>query len=179
MYKAIQVTKSGEFTAVTKRLVDPCPDRVRIRVEACGVCHPDSGTVEGMFPIDWPRVPGHEVVGRIDAVGSGVQGWAVSQLGAHHYIDSAAVGQVTALQELGGAQVILITASSGKTGSDTFKGLRPGGVSIVVGVGPEPIENSGVDVIFGSRKLEGALTGNPGTADATFRFSKPRKRTQR
>ena len=52
---------------------------MRIRVEACGVCYSDSGTVEGLFPIDWPRVPGHEVVGRIDALGSGVQGWAVSQ----------------------------------------------------------------------------------------------------
>ena len=57
----------------------PGPNRVRIRVEACGVCHSDSGTVEGLFPIDWPRVPGHEVVGRIDALGSGVQGWVVGQ----------------------------------------------------------------------------------------------------
>ena len=50
-------------------------------------------------------------------------------------------------------------------------GLRPGGVSIVLGVGPEPIETSSVDLIFGSRKLEGALTGDPGTADVTLRFS--------
>src|SRR5262247_1244098 len=59
--------------------VDPGPGQVRIRVEACGVCHSDAGTVEGSFAIDWPRVPGHEVVGRIDALGSGVQGWAVGQ----------------------------------------------------------------------------------------------------
>jgi alcohol dehydrogenase, propanol-preferring len=78
-YKAIQVTKPGEFETVMKPLVDPDPGQVRIRVEACGVCHSDSGTVEGSFPIDWPRVPGHEVVGRIDAVGAGVQGWAVGQ----------------------------------------------------------------------------------------------------
>jgi D-arabinose 1-dehydrogenase-like Zn-dependent alcohol dehydrogenase len=79
MYRAIQVTKPGKFEAVMKPLVDPGPGQVRIRVEACGVCHSDSGTVEAAFPISWPRVPGHEVVGRIDAIGSGVQGWAVGQ----------------------------------------------------------------------------------------------------
>src|SRR5215468_10114669 len=63
------------------------------------------------------------------------------------------------------------TASGGKTVAATFKGLRPGGVSIVLGVGPEPIETSSLDLIFGSRKLEGALTGDPATADATLRFS--------
>jgi propanol-preferring alcohol dehydrogenase len=78
-YKAIQVTKPGEFATVMKPLVDPGPGQVRIRIEACGVCHSDSGTMEGVFPISWPRVPGHEVVGRIDAIGSGVQGWEVGQ----------------------------------------------------------------------------------------------------
>src|ERR1700746_1987952 len=79
MYRAIQVTKPGEFETVMKPLVDPGLGQVRIRVEASGVCHSDAGTVEGSFPIIWPRVPGHEVVGRIDALGSGVQGWAVGQ----------------------------------------------------------------------------------------------------
>src|SRR5215472_4803554 len=79
VYRAIQVTKPGEFATVMKPLVDPGPGQVRIQVEACGVCHSDSGTVEGAFPISWPRVPGHEVVGRIDALGSGVQGWTVGQ----------------------------------------------------------------------------------------------------
>src|SRR5215831_17982742 len=79
MYRAIQVTKPGEFEAVMKPLVDPGPGQVRIRVEACGVCHSDSGTVEASFPISWPRVPGHEVVGRIDALGSDVHGWTVGQ----------------------------------------------------------------------------------------------------
>src|SRR5262252_91588 len=78
-YKAIQVTKPGEFATVMKPLVDPGPGQVRIRVEASGVRHSDAGTVEGSFPIIWPRAPGHEVVGRIDALGSGVQGWAVGQ----------------------------------------------------------------------------------------------------
>jgi alcohol dehydrogenase, propanol-preferring len=295
-YRAIQVTKPGEFAAVVKPVVDPGPGQVRIRVEACGVCHSDSATVEGLFPIDWPRVPGHEVVGRIDALGSGVQGWTVGQrvgvgflggscgycefcrngelvncrnqeytgihhdggyaevmtakasglvsipdelssagaapllcagittfnalrnapakagdlvavlgigglghlgvqyarhmgfevaaiargtataelakkLGAHHYIDSAATDPAAALQALGGAKVILITASGGKTIAATFKGLRPGGVSIDLGVGPEPIEVTSMDLIFGNRKLEGSLTGPPATGDATLRFS--------
>jgi len=295
-YKAIQVTKPGKFEAVMKPLVDPGPGQVRIRVEASGVCHSDAGTVEGSFPISWPRVPGHEVVGRIDAIGSGVQGWEVGQrvgvgflggscgycefcrngdlvncrnqeftgihsdggyaevmiakatglvripddlssvdaapllcaglttfnalrnspakagdlvavlgigglghlavqyarhmgfevaaiargsntaglakkLGAHHYIDSAATDPAAALQALGGAKGIIITASGGKTIAETFKGLRPGGVSIDLGVGPEPIEVTSVDLIFGERKVAGSLTGNPGTADTTLRFS--------
>src|SRR5215471_10807060 len=78
-YRAIQVTKPGEFAAVNKTLIDPGPGQVRIRVEACGVCHSDSATVEGLFPIQWPRVPGHEAVGRIDLLGANVQGWEVGQ----------------------------------------------------------------------------------------------------
>jgi alcohol dehydrogenase, propanol-preferring len=256
-YQAIEVTKPGEFSLTSKPLRDPGPGRVRIRVEACGVCHSDAATVDGLFAIEWPRVPGHEVVGKIDALGSGVQGWTVGQrvgvgflagscgycefcrngdlvhcknqeftgihhdggyaevmiakasglvsipddlssadaapllcagittfsalrncpakagelvavlgigglghlavqyarhmgfevvaiargnntaelakkLGAHRYIDSAAADPAAALQALGGAKVILITASGGKTVAATFKGLRPGGVSIAL-----------------------------------------------
>jgi propanol-preferring alcohol dehydrogenase len=65
---------------VRRTLPEPAPGQVRLRVEACGVCHSGSATVEGQFPgLLLPRVPGHEVVGRIDALGSGVQGWAVGQ----------------------------------------------------------------------------------------------------
>ena len=78
-YRAIEVSKPGVFTQVRKPLVDPGPHQVRIRVEACGVCHSDSATVDGLFPISYPRVPGHEVVGRIDMVGDGVRGWTVGQ----------------------------------------------------------------------------------------------------
>src|SRR5437870_2241871 len=60
-------------------LLDPPPGHVRIRVEACGVCHTDAATIEGAFPIPWPRVPGHEAVGRIDALGAGVDGWKLEQ----------------------------------------------------------------------------------------------------
>ena len=60
-------------------VVEPPAGHVRVRVEACGVCHSDSATVEGVLPIQWPRVPGHEAVGRIDVVGEGVEGWTVGQ----------------------------------------------------------------------------------------------------
>jgi propanol-preferring alcohol dehydrogenase len=295
-YRAVQAIKPGQLELTRKPLTEPGSGQVRIRVEACGVCHSDAGTVEGVFPISWPRVPGHEAVGRIDALGPNVQGWKIGQrvgvgflggacgycefcrsgdpvncrnqeftgihsdggyaevmlarasglvsvpddldsaaaapllcaglttfsalrnspakpgdlvavlgigglghlavqyarhmgfevaaiargadkadlarkLGAHHFLDSAVTDPAEALQALGGAKLVLITASGGKTVAPTFKGLRPGGVSIVLGVGPEPIEVSSFDLIFGSRKLEGALTGNPATGDATLRFS--------
>jgi propanol-preferring alcohol dehydrogenase len=78
-YRAVQAVSRGRLELTEKTLQAPGPSKVRIRVEACGVCHSDSGTVEALFPIDWPRVPGHEAVGRIDAVGPGVQGWVVGQ----------------------------------------------------------------------------------------------------
>src|SRR6201993_5358646 len=79
-YKAMQVSKPGQLKMVELRVSDPGPGQVRLRVESCGVCHSDTATVEGQFPgLTLPRVPGHEVVGRIEAVGSGVQGWTVGQ----------------------------------------------------------------------------------------------------
>ena len=296
-YRAVQAVGQGKLELTEKPLLDPPPGHVRIRVEACGVCHSDAATVEGAFPIEWPRVPGHEAVGRIDAMGTDVEGWKVGQrvgvgflagncghcepcrggdlvnclnqaftgiqhdggyaevmiakssglmsvpddlssvdaapllcaglttfgalrnapakagdlvavlgigglghlglqyarhmgfevaaigrgfdkaefaktLGAHHYIDSTNGSTADALQALGGAAVILVTSSSaGKKISDTIKGLRPGGVAIVLGAGFEPIEVSATDLLFGCRKIEGALTGNPATGDATLRFS--------
>jgi alcohol dehydrogenase, propanol-preferring len=79
-YRAVQAVSPGKLELTEKPLLDPNPGHVRIRVEACGVCHSDAGTVEGVFPIEWPRVPGHEAVGHIDAVGGGVEGWKVGQL---------------------------------------------------------------------------------------------------
>ena len=295
-YRAVHAVSPGRLELTVKPLRSPGPGQVRIRVEACGVCHSDTATVEGAFPIKWPRVPGHEVVGRIDELGTAVQGWVVGQrvgvgflggpcgycdfcrggdlvncrnqeqtgiqhdggyaevmiakasglvsvpddlasadaapllcaglttfsalrnspakagdlvavlgigglghlavqyarhmgfevvaiargankaelakkLGAHHYIDSAANDPAQALQALGGAKVILVTAAGGKTTAATFKGLRPGGTSIVVGIGPEPIEILDLDLALSSRKLDGALTGDPATGDTTLRFS--------
>src|SRR3989454_3300619 len=295
-YRAVHAVSPGKLELSETPLLDPPAGHVRIRVEACGVCHSDSATVEGILPIEWPRVPGHEAVGRIDAIGEGVQGWKLDQrvgvgflggscgycvycrdgdlvnctnqgytgvqhdggyaemmiakssgliavpddlssvdaapllcaglttfsalrnsparagdlvavfgigglghlgvqyarhmgfevaaigrgadkaelakkLGAHHYIDSAATNPAEALQALGGAVVVLATASAGKAAADTVKGLRPRGVLIEVGAPEEPIEVSSTDLLFGSRRVEGALTGTPATGDATLKFS--------
>src|SRR2546426_9933635 len=78
-YRAVQAVSSGKLELTEKPLLDPLRGHVRIRIEACGVCHSDAGTVEGVFPIQWPRVPGHEAVGRVDALGEGVEGWTVGQ----------------------------------------------------------------------------------------------------
>ena len=79
--RAVQVpSANGAFEIVEREIPDPEPGSVRIKVEACGVCHSDSITREGLFPgIQYPRVPGHEVVGTIDALGQGVAGWKVGQ----------------------------------------------------------------------------------------------------
>src|SRR5258708_17581077 len=79
-YKAVEVTRTGAFTLTERPLTDPPAGQVRLRVEACGVCHSDSGTVDAVLPgITYPRVPGHEVVGKIDALGQGVSGWKIGQ----------------------------------------------------------------------------------------------------
>src|SRR6266852_1799057 len=75
-YKAVQVTKPGKLEVVERTVIEPAFGQVRIHVEACGVCHTDALTVENGFPgLTYPRVPGHEVIGEIEAVGPGVQGW--------------------------------------------------------------------------------------------------------
>jgi propanol-preferring alcohol dehydrogenase len=295
-YRAVQAVSKGKLEMVEKPLLSPPAGHVRIRVEACGVCHSDSGTVEAVFPIQWPRVPGHEAVGRIDALGDGVQGWKIGQrvgvgflggncgycqpcrrgdlvscqnqeftgiqhdggyaevmiakasglisvpdalssadaapllcaglttfsalrdspakagdlvavlgigglghlgvqyarhmgfevaaiglgadiaelakkLGAHHYIDSSATDSAQALQALGGAAVVLATAPAGKAMAQALKGLQPRGAIIALGVAEEPLELASVDLIFGSRVIAGALTGDPATGDATLQFS--------
>ena len=79
--RVVQVPRAkGPFELVERDIPDPGPGSVRIKVEACGICHSDSVTKEGLFPnIEYPRVPGHEVAGRIDAVGAGVPNWAPGQ----------------------------------------------------------------------------------------------------
>src|SRR5580704_14926840 len=57
-YKAVHAVAPGKLELTEKPLTDPGVGEVRIRVEACGVCHSDSATIEGLFPINWPRVPG-------------------------------------------------------------------------------------------------------------------------
>jgi len=78
--KAVQVPKAGaDFEVVEREIPQPGPGQVRIRVQACGVCHSDVVTKEGVFPIQYPRVPGHEVAGVIDETGAGVTQWKKGQ----------------------------------------------------------------------------------------------------
>src|SRR5258708_7855208 len=79
--KAVQVPKPGaDFEIVEREIPEPGPGQVRIRVQACGVCHSDVITKEGLFPgISYPRVPGHEVAGVIDELGAGVKDWKKGQ----------------------------------------------------------------------------------------------------
>jgi D-arabinose 1-dehydrogenase-like Zn-dependent alcohol dehydrogenase len=296
-YRAVQVTSPGKMELVKRPIVDPPAGRVRLRVEACGICHTDSVTMDGLMPgIAFPRVPGHEVVGRIDALGEGVTGWKIGQrvgvgflgghcgvctpcrrgdfvncanqpvsgvhfdggyaesmvaipsglvsipdelgsadaapllcaglttynalrhssaapgdlvavqgigglghlgvqfaahmgfrvaaiargaekeplakeLGAHHYIDSQAGDPAAALQALGGANVILATASDSKSMSALIGGLAPRGRMVVAGAGSSPIEVSPMHLLFGSRGIEGTLTGSAIDNEDTLAFS--------
>lgn len=79
--RAIQVSgPNAPFELVEREIPEPGPGSVRIKVQACGICHSDTLTKEGTFPlVRYPRVPGHEVVGVVDAVASGVPRWAPGQ----------------------------------------------------------------------------------------------------
>jgi D-arabinose 1-dehydrogenase-like Zn-dependent alcohol dehydrogenase len=79
--KAAQISKAGgDFELVERDIPNPGPGQVRMKVEACGICHSDVLVKDGLWPgLQYPRVPGHEVAGRIDAVGSGVVQWTEGQ----------------------------------------------------------------------------------------------------
>jgi D-arabinose 1-dehydrogenase-like Zn-dependent alcohol dehydrogenase len=79
--KAVQVPKAGaDFEIVEREIPEPDAGQVRIRVQACGICHSDVITKEGLLPgITYPRVPGHEVAGVIDELGAGVKEWRKGQ----------------------------------------------------------------------------------------------------
>jgi alcohol dehydrogenase/propanol-preferring alcohol dehydrogenase len=79
--RVVQVTQpNGPFELVEREIPEPGAGQVRLKVEACGICHSDSLTREGTWPgVEYPRVPGHEVAGIIDAVGAGVVGWTAGQ----------------------------------------------------------------------------------------------------
>ena len=79
--KAVQIsTPGGNFEVVERPIPQPARGQVRIKVEACGVCHSDALVKEGHWPgLEYPRVPGHEIAGRIDAVGPDVTKWKPGQ----------------------------------------------------------------------------------------------------
>jgi D-arabinose 1-dehydrogenase-like Zn-dependent alcohol dehydrogenase len=296
--KVAQVSKPGTgFQIVERELPEPGPRQVRIKVQACGVCHSDALTVEGLWPgIQYPRIPGHEVAGVIDELGEGVSAWTkgqrvgvgwhgghdntcrecrrgdfrncqnvqiagisydggyqqymvapvealvsipeslnhaeaapllcagittynslrhsgalpgdlvavqgigglghlgvqfankfgykvaaigrgphdaplASKLGASLYIDSKATNAAKELQKLGGAQVILATAPDSKAMSELIDGLGPNGKLIVVGATFDPIEVTPVQLIMGSRSIQGWAAGTPADSEDTLRFA--------
>jgi D-arabinose 1-dehydrogenase-like Zn-dependent alcohol dehydrogenase len=287
----------GDFQVLTRDIPKPKNGEVRIKVEACGICHSDALTKNGVWPgIQYPRIPGHEVVGVIHEVSDGVAEWKIGQrvgvgwhgghdgtctpcrrgdfrncknlkipgisydggyqeymiapaealvaipdtlsaveaapllcagitvynalrhsgalpgdlvavqgigglghlgvqfaqkfgyrvaaisrgpeneilakkLGAHIYIDSKTTNAVSALQELGGAHVILATAPNSKAMSELIDGLGPNGKLMVIGVDLKPIEVSPVQLIMGSRTIQGWASGSPADSEDTLRFS--------
>jgi D-arabinose 1-dehydrogenase-like Zn-dependent alcohol dehydrogenase len=296
--KAAQVPKPGaDFEIVEREIPKPGAGEVRIKVQACGVCHSDVFTKEGQWPgIQYPRVPGHEVVGLIDDLGAGVSEWKKGQrvgvgwhgghdgtcracrrgdfrncqnlkvpgisydggyeqfmvapveavvaipeglgaaeaapllcagittynslrhsgampgdlvavqgigglghlgiqfankfgyrvaaigrgsetaalakkLGASVYIDNKSTNAAEALQKLGGAQVILATAPSSKAMSELFDGLGPNGKLMVIGVAFEPLEVTPVQLVTGSRAIQGWASGTSADEEDTLRFA--------
>jgi D-arabinose 1-dehydrogenase-like Zn-dependent alcohol dehydrogenase len=296
--KAAQVKKPGEgFEIVEREVPTPGAGQVRIKVQACGVCHSDVLTVDGLWPgIEYPRVPGHEVAGIVDAVGDGVTAWKKGQrvgvgwhgghdntcrecrrgdfrncqnekitgisydggyqqymlapvealvpipeslkdvdaapllcagittynalrhsgalpgdlvavqgigglghlgiqfankfgykvaavgrgpenaalakkLGASVYIDSKATNAAEELQKLGGAKVILATAPSSKAMSELFNGLGANGKLVVIGATFEPIEVSPVQLITGSKSIQGWAAGTAADSEDTLLFA--------
>jgi D-arabinose 1-dehydrogenase-like Zn-dependent alcohol dehydrogenase len=128
--RVVQVPKAkGPFEIVEREIPQPGPGDVRVKVQACGVCHSDSVTKDGLFPnISYPRVPGHEVAGVVDAIGEGVKGWTlgdrvgVGWYGGHcGYCDSCRRGyfdvclidrQVTGISHDGGYAEYMVTAAA-------------------------------------------------------------------
>ena len=79
--KAAQISKpGGDWELVERDIPEPGAGQVRVKVEACGICHSDVLVKDGLWPgLQYPRVPGHEIAGRIDAVGEGVTTWSLGQ----------------------------------------------------------------------------------------------------
>ena len=297
LMKAVQVPKAGaEFEVTEHEIPEPGVGHVRLKVRACGVCHSDVFTKEGLWPgIQYPRVPGHEVAGIIDELGAGVSAWTKGQrvgvgwhgghdgtcaecrhgdfrhcrnrkvtgihydggyqqymvapaealvaipeglsdadaaplldagvttfsalrrggaspgdlvavqgigglghlgiqfanklgyrvaaigrgsesaalaekLGASAYIDSTSVNAAETLLKLGGARMILATAPSAKAMSGLIDGLGPNGELVVIGATFDPMEVTPVQLISGSRTIQGWVAGTPADSEDTLRF---------
>ena len=293
-----QVPKAGaDFEIVEREIPKPGAGHVRIKVQACGVCHSDVFVKEGLWPgIQYPRVPGHEVTGIIDELGAGVSEWKQGQrvgvgwhggqdntcvecrrghflychnpkvagisydggyqqymvapvealaaipdtlsaaeaapllcagvttfnglrhsgalpgslvavqglgglghlgiqfankfgykvaaigrgsenaalakkLGASVYIDSKSTNAAEALQKLGGADAILATAPNSKAMSELIEGLGPNGKLTVVGISPDPIEVTPLQLISAERAIQGSAVGTPTDSEDTLRFA--------
>ena len=109
---------------------------------------------------------------KVAAIGRGPENAALAKkLGASVYIDNKVTNAAEALQKLGGAQVILATAPSSKAMSEVINGLGPNGKLMVVGVAFDPIEVTPVQLISGSRSIQGWASGTPTDAEDTLRFA--------
>jgi D-arabinose 1-dehydrogenase-like Zn-dependent alcohol dehydrogenase len=296
--KAVQVSKpGGNFELVERNIPEPGRNQVRVKVEACGICHSDALVKEGYWPgIQYPRVPGHEIAGRLDAVGADVTNWKPGQrvgvgwhgghdftcnacrrgdfincqnekitgisydggyqeymlapaeavaaipeelpaaeaapllcagitvfnalrnsgaragdlvavqgigglghlgiqyarqmgfrtfaigqgkdkealarkLGAAHYVDTVAGDPSAELQKFGGARVILATAPDSKSISALANGLSKNGTLVVVGAGSDPITVTPIQLIVGSKAIQGWASGIATDSEDTMQFS--------
>jgi D-arabinose 1-dehydrogenase-like Zn-dependent alcohol dehydrogenase len=106
------------------------------------------------------------------AIGRGSENAVLAKkLGAHVYVDSQSTNAAEALQRMGGADVILATAPSSKTMSELIDGLGPNGELMVVGAAFDPIEVTPIQLINGSRAIQGWASGTPADSEDTLRFS--------
>ena len=122
----------------------------------------------GHLGIQWANKFGYKVA----AIGRGSESAALAKkLGASVYIDNKVTNAAAALQKLGGAQVILATAPSSKAMSEVIDGLAPNGKLMVVGATMDPIEVTPVQLISGSRAIQGWASGTPADAEDTLRFA--------
>jgi len=298
LMKAVQVSKPGGVLELVERPIpEPGRGQVRIRVDACGVCHSDVMVKDGLWPgLQYPRVPGHEIAGRVDTVGADVANWKPGQrvgvgwhgghcftcdpcrrgdfilcqfekvtaisfdggyaeymiapaeavaampddlpadeaapllcagitvynplrnsgaragdlvaiqgigglghlgiqcarrmgfrtvaigrggdkeplarkLGAHEYVDTSAGAPAQALQELGGARVILATAPDAKSISALIDGLAPGGKLVIVGAAPDALSVSPLQIILSRRSIQGWPSGTAKDSEDALQFS--------
>ena len=109
---------------------------------------------------------------KVAAIGRGSEDAPLAKkLGASFYIDSRAESAAEALQKQGGAQVILATAPSSKAMSEAINGLAPNGKLMVVGAGADPIQVTPVQLILGTRAIQGWASGTPADSEDTLRFA--------
>ncbi|MGV9249062.1 alcohol dehydrogenase [Streptomyces sp. NPDC003710] len=122
----------------------------------------------GHLAVQYARSLGY----RVAAVARGTEKESLArQLGAHHYIDSNGEDIADALQHLGGAAAVIATASSGSSMSPLVAGLAPRGKLMVVGAAPDPIQAQTAELIFGTRTIQGHLTGTPIENEDNLAFS--------
>ena len=165
--RAVQIANpKGPLELIERKVPEPRAGSVRIKIQACGVCHSDFVTKEGIWPfIQYPRVPGHEVAGIIDAIGAGVAGWTPGQrvgvgwYGGHcGYCDSCRRGDFITCQTA--PQITGVTYDGGyaeyMTAPSSALALIPEGLSAVDAA---PLMCAGVTT-FNSLRNSGARPGD-------------------